>query len=472
MECESHATGKTGEGVMLLDIGVFTGRFHPLIVHLPIGFLLLAVFFALLSRKEKYRSLQPAVPLGLLAGCISAAFASVTGYILSQSGDYDPEVLDDHLWAGLLTTALSFFAYLISIKKIPLRIFTNTKSFVVLLLILFVFISLTGHLGGSLTHGADYISTSVLWDTKRQKQKVTDINQAALFADLVHPILEEKCGSCHNGSKKKGKLSVGSFEAILKGGKHGPAIKPGDVAGSEVVKRISLDPSDKKFMPTDGKTPLTKEETALIKWWIEKAAITGDKTFIATNPPEEIKKFAAGYLGTGVGETGSSMAVNMVAAPVNESLVKKLTDTGFVIKYLHFKPDLLDITLPAGTPGASEKIRLLLPLKENVRWLSVAGNQLTDDDLSVINQFSNLERLRLDNNPVTDKGIAKLDSLAALVSINLYNTKISKDCFASLQKLASLKRAYVWGTSIKKEDAVALASKIDVVMADKQPPVK
>jgi hypothetical protein len=122
---------------MLLDIGVFTGRFHPLIVHLPIGFLLLAVFFALLSRKEKYRSLQPAVPLGLLAGCISAAFASVTGYILSQSGDYDPEVLDDHLWAGLLTTALSFFAYLISIKKIPLRIFTNTKSFVVLLLILF-----------------------------------------------------------------------------------------------------------------------------------------------------------------------------------------------------------------------------------------------------------------------------------------------------------------------------------------------
>jgi Leucine-rich repeat (LRR) protein len=166
------------------------------------------------------------------------------------------------------------------------------------------------------------------------------------------------------------------------------------------------------------------------------------------------------------------MAVNMVAAPVNESLVKKLTDTGFVIKYLHFKPDLLDITLPAGTPGASEKIRLLLPLKENVRWLSVAGNQLTDDDLSVINQFSNLERLRLDNNPVTDKGIAKLDSLASLVSINLYNTKISKDCFASLQKLASLKRAYVWGTSIKKEDAVALASKIDVVMADKQPPVK
>ncbi len=240
---------------MLLNIEIFFGRFHPLMVHLPIGFLLLAVFFALISLKEKYKGLYIAVPVSLLVGSISATFACINGYVLSLSGDYDAEILDDHLWAGIFTSIISFLAYFISIKKIPLRLFRNTKTLVVSIIIIFIFINITGHLGGSLTHGEDYISTTVLWDSKKEKKKITDVNQAFVFADLVHPILEEKCGNCHNSSKKKGKLSMASFETLVKGGKHGAAIKPGDVAGSKIIKRISLNPGNKKFIPTDGKTP-------------------------------------------------------------------------------------------------------------------------------------------------------------------------------------------------------------------------
>jgi hypothetical protein len=55
---------------MLLNIGTFFGRFHPLIVHLPIGFLLLGVFFYLLSLRKKYERLYAAVPSSLLIGSL------------------------------------------------------------------------------------------------------------------------------------------------------------------------------------------------------------------------------------------------------------------------------------------------------------------------------------------------------------------------------------------------------------------
>ena len=48
----------------------------------------------------------------------------------------------------------------------------------------------------------------------------------------------------------------------------------GKPAESELYRRITLDPSHEDFMPTDGKTPLTKTETEMIRWWIEKANAT------------------------------------------------------------------------------------------------------------------------------------------------------------------------------------------------------
>ncbi len=451
---------------MLLNIETFFGRFHPLIVHLPIGFLLLGIFFALLSLNEKYKALYNAVPVSLLVGSISAAFACITGYVLSLTGDFDVELLDDHMWAGIFTTVISFLAYFISVKKIPLAFFRNSKTLIVSLIIIFIFINITGHLGGSLTHGADYISTSVLLDSKKEKTKINDVNQAFVFADLVHPILEEKCGNCHNSSKKKGKLSMANFEALIKGGKHGAAIKPGDVAGSEIIKRISLNPKNKKFMPRDGKTPLTTEETAIVKWWIDKAASNTDKKLIAANAPEEIKKYAAAYFGMeGSVNPDGYTAINIAAPPIRKEVIEKLKALGFAIKYLNFKPDLLDVTLPAGIArkNIADQLKALLQVKDNIIWLNVADNNVSDNELAIINQFKNMERLRLDKNPITDKGIANLVPLKNLTSINLYKTNISKDCLLSLSKLAALKKVYVWNTGIRPEEINSSKSSFHIV---------
>src|SRR3546814_11092417 len=84
-----------------MDIVSFFGRFHPLVVHLPIGILLAAILIAFLSRKEKFRFLAPALDFLLLLGAISAALACILGLMLAQGGDYDSNSLFWHQWSGI-----------------------------------------------------------------------------------------------------------------------------------------------------------------------------------------------------------------------------------------------------------------------------------------------------------------------------------------------------------------------------------
>jgi uncharacterized membrane protein len=86
--------------MMLADILTFSGRMHPLIVHLPIGFLLLAMVFDGVSYLKKYENLNNAVPFALLLGFLSAVIACVLGYILSLSGEYDLQTLNHHKVSG------------------------------------------------------------------------------------------------------------------------------------------------------------------------------------------------------------------------------------------------------------------------------------------------------------------------------------------------------------------------------------
>ncbi|WP_449436475.1 DUF2231 domain-containing protein [Pedobacter steynii] len=100
--------------MIILDIFTFSGRLHPLIVHLPIGFILLAALFDLLSYTKKYRYLKQSVPLILLIGFIAAVLACIFGYVLSLSGDYDAETLTHHKISGITLAAICGLLYISS----------------------------------------------------------------------------------------------------------------------------------------------------------------------------------------------------------------------------------------------------------------------------------------------------------------------------------------------------------------------
>ena len=72
----------------------------------------------------------------------------------------------------------------------------------------------------------------------------------------VHPILAEKCWSCHSQEKRSGGLSLGTHADLLDGGRNGAAVKPGSAASSLLLRRVTGEVAPR--MPL-GHPPLSDE---------------------------------------------------------------------------------------------------------------------------------------------------------------------------------------------------------------------
>jgi WD40 repeat protein len=103
--------------------------------------------------------------------------------------------------------------------------------------------------------------------------KVIDLKRTepVVYEKEVEPIFYKKCIACHSGSVKEGKLDISSYEGLVKGGKRGTAIVPGKGGESLIIKLLSRT-ENKPFMPPKGEDPITPEEMALVKLWIDQGA--------------------------------------------------------------------------------------------------------------------------------------------------------------------------------------------------------
>jgi len=143
--------------------------------------------------QEKYAGLRAAVPLMTLWGGISAIISCITGYLLSQSADYNASLVFSHQWLGISTAAFALVVYYFHRKASAEALLKWTTVG------LFVLITLTGHLGGSLTHGEDYLTEMFVSgsDKAAPLAPIPKIQDALLYKDLVNPILETLCYGCH-----------------------------------------------------------------------------------------------------------------------------------------------------------------------------------------------------------------------------------------------------------------------------------
>ncbi|CDF79784.1 conserved hypothetical membrane protein [Formosa agariphila KMM 3901] len=437
-------------------------------VHLPIGFLVFAFLLEIFSRFKKDNTLTNAIPLALFAGAASALIACILGYMLSLSGDYEEDMVDSHFWFGIATTIITFLAWLIRIEKIKIPKTNQVKTNISTLTLLVILVSVTGHYGGNLTHGSDYL-TKYLPFGKTEKAAlipVTNIEDAVVYDYLVNPILENKCLSCHNASKMKGGLSLQDSLAIMEGGKNGNILIAGNALKSEMIKRVLLNPSHDDFMPPEGKTPLTEEETAILTYWIDNTN-AGFQTKVGDiKTPENIIKIASNFLNLGDGGNNTKTALPTVNK-VDQSDIKLLIAEGFRLTELVFDSNIYEVVLPSKTvtesnPEAiSEKLEKLLKIKDNVLWLYLEDNQVTDDQINTINQFKNLQKLKLDKNPISDTGISKIVSHKNIRSLNLYSTNITKNSLETFYNMPNLQNVYIWETEITKEDVLPYTKETD-----------
>lgn len=433
------------------DFLKFLGRFHPLMVHLPIGFLLLAVIAQLVTRQPKFLPLKPFLKYIWGLGAISAALAVLFGYLLSLSGDYDEDTLFWHKWSGVAVLVFSTACYFVSGKRLE-NLNIPKWAFVILTTGTMIY---TGHLGGNLTHGQTYLleyapnpirSVAGLPPKTEPRPKVTVLDSAEVYLDLISPMMNGKCTSCHNVGKKKGDLLLTSYSNMMNGGENGEVIIPGDLEASELFRRITLPEEHDDFMPSEGKRPLSEQEVAIIEWWITNGA-PSEGRITELDSVKKIIPVVNNYLGL-----DKNNLFNKEIPPADKSIIDSLWNQGFIINRLMKDNYFLDANFSLSERVLAESDLILLQnLKEQLIWLNLSNSGVKDVHLEKIGQLENLVKLDLSGNDISDSGIQHLEKLTNLESLNLYNTTVSEGLLKVIPKLTKLQRLYLWQTNFSEE---------------------
>jgi len=447
---------------MLLSIPDFIGRFHPVLVHLPIGILLLACFFQLLTVKSRFAFLQPAIPVMLFWGMLGAVFSCISGYMLSLSGDYDGQLVSRHQWLGIFVALASLILYLLyklSIGETSARVFS---------LGLIILVTITGHMGGSLTHGSDYLTEGLNSEDEKGivMKPIPNIQEAALYTDVVQPLLQAKCYNCHGANKQKGKLRLDQQEFILKGGKDGKVIEAGKADESEMIERMLLPMSDEDHMPPKEKKQLTPAEISLLHWWISTGADFNKK--VKELPQTEKIKPVLLALQSGSSD-GQNKITDVPETPVakpDEAIVKRLKAAGVIVIPVAKNSNYLSVSFVTAGPAADTLVKLLESLKKQIVWLKLDNAAISDAAMYEIAKLSTLTRLYLSNTNITDKGLVKLQSLQQLQSLNLVGTKVTAQGVVQLNKIKNLKNLYLYHTGVNNSDWALLQKTFPAAQLD------
>ena len=441
-----------------MDLGLFFGRFHPLVVHLPIGFLLLAALFEGASRFKQFNQLKAAVSWTLLLGAISAIVSVLFGFLIAGDRGYDDDVLALHKWFGISVVLLSIGLYLIEIGILKV----SAKVMGGLFLALIVFLSLTGHLGGTLTHGEGYLVEHAPGFIKKiagsggkklaPLDKVpTNPDSVQVFNDMILPIMETKCLPCHSETQAKGGLVLTSYEKLMEGGDGNASISPGKPLSSELFRRITLPVSHQKFMPLK-EQPLAFTEVSLIQWWIEEGA-KADSRLSQSDIPDHLSDL---LMRDHKIDVTPKPYYEQASAPELDQSKNQLIESlsAFNIRKLSAKNNFLDVSVSQDLDKLSQAdLDQLLQLKDNITWLDIKDKLPDASGLESISQLEHLTRLNLAGNPISDEHVGALSDLKYLESLNLVATNITDAGLEPLGEIAGLKRLYVWQTDVSRDAA-------------------
>lgn len=469
------------EGEKMSDLIRFFGHFHPVFLHLPIGVFILVVLQelgAIFGRRHHERVANRAM-FPLFFGAVSAILAVITGFLLYQSGEEfaGNALVERHLWGGLVFAVAAIITFIMKAWTVSL-----TANPAYYRLLLFTSVSVMGfasHDGASITHGANYLTEyapnpvrSVLGLEKKPEKKpakgqpVAAAADQLVYADIIAPIFESRCVQCHKESKAKGKFRMDTYELLVKGGKEGPGLEPGNSKESNIMVRIDLPEDDDEHMPPEGKPDIEAAEIAVLRWWIDSGA-DPKKTLAEFEVPAEVKdalaKLPAGTSATAQEPAGHAEPAK--ASGPDDSL--KTAVAGLAkefpgaISFESQESPLVTFTavslrgkLDDATFG---KIGPVLP---HLTTLDLSATKITDKSVAALESAKSLRLVRLSETEVTDSSIDTLVKIPSLESINFYGTKVTDAGVQKLTTMPNLKRLYLWQTAVTPEGIKAIKEKL------------
>ncbi len=200
----------------------FIGRFHPIILHLPIGALVVLFLMEIINRLRPELNLDAACNILLWFSVVSIIPTIILGFLLASSGSYEDELLNFHKWLGWFTALICIWLLVLRQKKTSTHPNSISRFYYLFLSSNVVMLSLAGHYGGHLTHGEDYLTRymptgmKTLLDIDNTEDEYLVINtpadstskEALYFKNNIRPILETYCFECHGEEKQKGDMRL------------------------------------------------------------------------------------------------------------------------------------------------------------------------------------------------------------------------------------------------------------------------
>ncbi|MBX3238347.1 MAG: hypothetical protein KIT80_06140 [Chitinophagaceae bacterium] len=448
---------------------IFFGHLHPLIVHLPVGILLLVFVLEWGLPKRKRQLLHEAIVFMLGLGFITAVFSCVAGWLLGMQGQYDATTLNLHRWIGVAVAVISGLCWWLKKKAVfqPRAV----TYYTVFLILLCTSLLLTGHFGGTMTHGEDYLTG--IWGEEKEDPvwaagPIENVDEASVYSDLVQRVFHEKCYSCHSAKKVKGGLRVDEEKRLFKGGKHGIVIKPGSPKESELLIRILLPEDDDKRMPPKKEKALTREEIALLQWWIQNGADTRKRVNEFPSSADILPLLAS--FGTAAGAADDITPVSAVfskeLAPADREVVDSLKRLGVLVSSVTKGSNLLEISCVNYSALGDAQMPQLLRIADNIVSLKMDNTSITDAALKDISKLQNLVRLNLAQTNITSEGVTGLLSLTNLEYLNITATKVTDEGLKALIALPSIKHIYCWRSGVTLQGVEAANAIKQVVIAE------
>ena len=261
------------------------GNFHILALHIPAAVLLIVPMFEFFERHEQATATVRRLSVFSAAGTWGAVLC---GILHAHFNGFAGEAIELHLWGGIAASAFAGLASLLLTQSFKVRLASQVVAIGVM--------SFAAHVGGELQHGDGFPFKPNKAVLKQQELPLTPVidngQKRDDYAQVIAPILEAHCVECHGAKKVKGKLRMDSLEALKKGGSEGAAFVAGDLQKSLMHVRVTLDPSDEEFMPTEG-NPLTKDQVQAFALFIEGKPIPDDvakAALAATKAPKQAPK--------------------------------------------------------------------------------------------------------------------------------------------------------------------------------------
>lgn len=432
----------------------FAGRFHFLVIHFPIALILLVPVLELAGRRRSSPGPDFHLDLILALATYSAIVSSLLGWCLARSGGSSGPLLTQHMWGGFSLAAVCWLCWV-------LRGSSRDLFYASALLLAAALVSWTGYRGGQLSQGenhlTEYMPAAVRLIPGMSNYRLADASLArrgppTFYSRQIQPIFDEHCTVCHGESKQKGKLRLDSYELLMRGGKHGPVIAPGNPGKSELFRRITLPSSDDDFMPAQGKPPLPANEIKLIQIWIAGGASS-------TQPMENGKELASAASSAPAAEvTFQKIDMALVArdrAPLASAVAQLQQQFPGAVEYESRGSADLTVDLSgAGAKFGDQDMSAFKAVAGRIVEADFSNTAITDRSAGAIAAMTHLRVLRLNRTRVTDATILALASLQQLESLSVFGTAISPAALPPMSRMPRLAHVYAGETKVSENTSI------------------